>query len=369
MCYKSYVHIVKTVLFTILIIAMIAAVSMNRTPEPQKNLTRVVLAQTDQIEVINFKDITLRGWLPWWRKDDIGQIFNKIPSNFEVSPFYLTLTKEGTISTDKKIDAPKNYISIPTIANEFDKQRVADILANEQTMDSHIQDLLEITQSLNAPGIEIDYENIPREYRESFTLFIQKLGNKLHNQNKLLYVALHAKTSEFKAYAGAESQDYEDICKVADKCTIMAYDKHYKGSGPGAITPLSWLKEVIAFAQLEIPQDKLVIGLPFYGYEWPTGKRGTSRTYSNILEYKAENNYSMLFDSEEQTPYIDTGTSQLWFDNEESLLSKMTYARSKGVKHFAFWALGGEGDLLRNLLSKLQQEQTTPIVTSQTTTQ
>lgn len=302
---------------------------------------------------ISFDDITIRGWLPYWRQNEIESTFYNLPSSLEVSPFYLTLTKEGAISSEKKIRLPEGYTTIPTISNEFEHERVAKILETSQTIDAHIQDIISYTIEDNVPGIEIDYENIPREYRESFTQFILKLGERLHQENKLLYVALQAKTSELKVAAGAESQDYKAICEIADKCTIMAYDKHWKGSGPGPITPISWLKEVIAYAQTEIPNEKLVIGLPLYGYEWPTNQPGFSRTHDNILQYSSENQYNILFDNHEKTPYINTGTSQLWFDNEESLHAKMYYARSKGIQHFAFWALGGEGELLRNLLKKI----------------
>jgi spore germination protein len=357
MCYKTYVSLMKPVLFSILTILIFVSVAATRNPQQDIKLTRVVRPMEVTKSSLNFNDVTLRGWLPWWRKDDVNEIFSQIPDDFEVSPFYATLTKEGTISEDKKITAPTKYFSIPTIANEFDQERINLVFKDETSIDNHVADIIEYVTKNNYPGIEIDYENIPRVHRESFTTFIQKLSIKLKMQRKLLYVALHAKTSEFRAYAGAESQDYEDICSVAHKCTIMAYDKHYKGSGPGPVTPLPWLKEVIAFAQTEIPPEKLVIGLPFYGYEWPTGKRGTSRTHANILEYAQSNQFNMLFDTENQTPYIDTGTSQLWFDNEESLYAKMSYARSKGVRHFAFWALGGEGDLLRNIIEKISQEE------------
>lgn len=345
--------IIKPALYSVIGISVLILIAAARIPDTAStDLTRVV-SQSENTTKVLPKEVSIRGWLPWWRRSEIQSTLHNIPYQVEISPFYLTLTAEGTISQDKKVVVPTQYRSIPTIANEFDQKRVAKILESEASMDAHINDLVQLTINSNYPGIEIDYENISREYREQFTIFIQRLNDRLDQKDKQLYVALHAKTSEFKAFAGAESQDYQDICKAADKCTIMAYDKHWKGSSPGPVTPYSWLKEVIAFAQTEIPNEKLVIGLPLYGYEWPTNKRGSSRTYANILAYIAEHQYPIIFDEAEQTPYIDTGKSQLWFDNEQSILTKMNYARSKGIYQFALWSLGGEGELTRNIIKAI----------------
>lgn len=300
--------------------------------------------------------IEISGWLPWWDWENALQTVRSTPEMKTISPFTYILEKDGVIRNKKSLpaDFKDKYTIIPTISHDLEADRLQSILEDPTEREAHINDLVAIAN--NYHGIEVDYENIPRQYKNQLSQLIEELAAKLHAQNKLLYLALHAKTNDVVSYAGAGSLDYARLCKAADKCRVMAYDYHYSGSPTaGAVTPLYWLKEVITYSKKHIPQDKLVLALPLYGYEWAAPRKGASKTQKQIKEIIANGGESVeqLFEENSQTPFLKYGeNTELWYDNEQSLKAKMAYAKSQGIYQFAFWRLGGDEGILNEIVKQ-----------------
>src|SRR5581483_195793 len=133
-------------------------------------------------------------------------------------------------------------------------------------------------------GIDIDYEAVPAASRDDFTAFLTTLAEKLHAAGKLLSVTVHAKTSDRPTWAGPGAEDWPAIGRVADTVKIMCYDYSWKGSPPGPIAPLDWIDAVATYAQSAIPNDKIMIGLPWYGYNWSASSATTSVSYLSATQ-------------------------------------------------------------------------------------
>lgn len=298
------------------------------------------------------QSIEISGWLPWWDWENALQTVRDTPQMKIISPFTYILEDDGVIRNKKSIPAEfKSLTIIPTISHDLKANRMLTILQDKAQKEDHIKQVLEIAQ--NYQGIEVDYENIPREHKDQLSQLVEELATRLHAQDKLLYIALHAKTNDIVTYAGAGSLDYTRLCKAADKCRIMAYDYHYSGSPTaGSVTPLYWLKEVISYSQKHIPNNKLVLALPLYGYEWASPRKGSSKTQKQINEIISNGGESVeqLFEEKSQTPFLKFGeNTELWYDNPQSLKTKMAYAQSQGIYQFAFWRLGGDEGILNQL--------------------
>src|SRR5439155_310781 len=68
-------------------------------------------------------------------------------------------------------------------------------------------------------------------------------------------------------WAGA--YDYAAIASAADLYLVMSYGFRTSGSdAPGSTAPLSWVDATLAFAVGQLPADRVLLGIPFYGYDW-----------------------------------------------------------------------------------------------------
>jgi spore germination protein YaaH len=220
------------------------------------------------------------------------------------------------------------------------------ILTEPDTEEFYLTQLQPLITNPLYDGIELDYENIPFEYRQQLTAHVQKVAALVKQQNKKIYLALHAKTNDLIAYAGAGSLDYPALCAAVDNCRIMAYDFHYSGSKPGSLVPQYWLSEVLDYSLKHIPTDKLTLALPLYGYLWTDNANGRSLTQAQISQLSGTEQWDELAVS----PYIQVNENQIaYFENSTSLQQKINYAKSRGIYQFSFWRIGDEEQVLQEL--------------------
>ena len=127
--------------------------------------------------------------------------------------------------------------------------------------------------------------------------------------SNLLHADLPAMSSFNGSIGGENWCDYEYMNTVLDSATIMSYGFSWAGSAPGPTTPLWWAEDVYNYAITVIDSNKLIMGLPAYGWRWyidhapaPGGYRGTSQTYYAAL-YWLQGLYNHTGDAPPQ-PFI-----------------------------------------------------------------
>ncbi len=140
----------------------------------------------------------------------------------------------------------------------------------------------------------------------------------------------------------------------------MGYGYHSSGSNPGPLSPLHggdpWSRyslewTVEDYIKWGCPPDKIIVGLPLYGREWPTTDNSvpgtatadsSSVTFSKAWTY-AESNET-FYDTVTDTPYMfRSSTSQLWYDDTDSIGVKIAWAVETELLGVGFWALNYDG--------------------------
>jgi spore germination protein len=117
-------------------------------------------------------------------------------------------------------------------------------------------------------GINIDFEGIPDDLRDEFTIFFVNLATQL-NDSRVLSIDVPAMTGDTTS-GWAGWCDYRALGGIADMVMIMTYDAHGGWTEAGEVAPTSWVRDVMAYATRSIPRAKIYAGIPFYGYDWST---------------------------------------------------------------------------------------------------
>lgn len=164
------------------------------------------------------------------------------------------------------------------------------------------------------------------------------------------------------------------ISKIVDYIVLMGYDYHYIYSlRSGPVAPIGGaglvreydVETAIKLALQTIPAEKLILGIPLYGYEWDTlsdhpvsavipgsGKTASSRRVSEILA--SCDNCLKGIEGAAQQPFIIIPESnyfrQIFYENEESLSKKLELSEKYKLGGVAFWALGYEDSTILNPL-------------------
>lgn len=336
------------------------------------------------------------GFLTYWRSEDadIKNIQHNLLS--EIIYFSLSVDKNGRIirvinnETDPgwlnwknqkirdlvaktQIMGGKFVVSIAMQKNNV----IESFLKNSQAQKNLMNEVEQEIKKNRLDGINLDFEysgSPEAKLRNQFTTFASDFTSKLRSVFPKIEITIDVYPLSIR------KQRLVDIPKVEpyfDKFIIMAYDFYASYSDTtGPIAPISGYAQKKYIFDIEttyqdfvkyINVNKLVLGIPFYGYDWPVEK--ADEFMSKTLEQNDQNGYVEVlsysrmrkdpkfnvpdhckWDLLAQAPwcwYIDEKTNtarQAWFENTKSIESKFNYVNNKKFAGIAIWTLGYDRD-------------------------
>jgi spore germination protein len=331
------------------------------------------------------KECAVVASLPYWAHDRALESFKENINLIDhLSVFWYHMDPEGNINTYLKARESPELIDLAhqhgvkvfaLIANlpddergpagDWDAARVGRVIRSEARRAAHIADLIELTRRMRFDGILIDYEALPCEYRGAFTDFIKELGDALHDEDKLLAVAIHPKTCEGdpKENNGSRAQDWDALHRYADQLHFMIYSQHTAATRPGPVASLEWVERVLRYAleERQVPRAKLYMGVPLYAEAWresePDAYRGlkVDLTFADVQQRKREHEGVEMWSAQHHSPYMEFHDGEgikniIWFENQQSSQRKLALAADLGVCNIFLWRLGGEDPGIWQLL-------------------
>jgi|WetSurMetagenome_2_1015567.scaffolds.fasta_scaffold00385_4 spore germination protein len=291
----------------------------------------------------------ISGWVAWWKEEQAYDLIEKYQGKIKnVSPVWFIIGDDYKLANVGKIDRrrviadlKKEKIKVlPTLGTELTAEKLSRFLNNERLIDNFIFQLTNEIISLNTNGIDIDIENIKRQDRDKFTLFLSKLSAELVKNNLLLSVTVNAQTANEKSEEGS-TQDLKKIGKIASEVRIMVYDKHSAASGPGAIAPLDWAESVVSYSTQFVDINKIVIGIPSYGYIWTNNKDASGLQYDEFRKYLENKKYSQSVNGASGETVVNGNDFVGWLSDSQAMIKKIENLRKNGINKFIIWNLGG----------------------------
>ena len=244
---------------------------------------------------------------------------------------------------------PLMHLSSLTEEDTFSSQRAADALTDRPRQQTLIDQVMETISAKGYRGLDVDFEYIPAAQREDYAAFIRALRLRLAPLGLPVVAALAPKT-----YAGQpgllyEAHDYALLGAAADYVLLMTYEWGYTYGPPMAVAPLPNVRRVLDYAVTVIPREKIYLGIPYYGYDWPLPFRQgetRARSISNqtavalALEERAE----IQYDETAQSPWFrytagDGAVHEVWFEDARSLAAKLGLIREYGLHGAGYWNL------------------------------
>lgn len=203
-----------------------------------------------------------------------------------------------------------------------------------------IDGLIEASKTYD--GLQVDWELVSPEDDENFIEFLKILKSKLGEKTLSIAIPARIRTLSKDAY------NYEKLAKVADKIIIMAYDEHWDTSKPGPIASTDWCKKISDYAKSQIPPEKLVMGLSFYGRAWRDDTLGgKAYIYPTLQKIMEENKVKNHRRDEYGVPSF-TITKKLnitaFYDDETSLFVRTKMYAENEIKALSFWRVGQEDE-------------------------
>jgi spore germination protein YaaH len=325
------------------------------------------------------------GFFPYWMLPNQDQI--DLAPLTSISLFGLEVDGNGNVITgnadddvsggwamwrDPKLDdllkrAKDEDVKIYLTLKCFDSSNIEKIATSDDAQKTLIANALYFVNSKALDGINIDFEyvgNPTDEVRSGFTRFITNLNAELKRQvpNTVLTIDTYLVSGSEKGIF-----DIPMLAKNSDAFVIMGYDMHTPLGEPGPVSAMGGVTNIIGYVQNYLEQvdaSKLILAVPYYGYDWPETQASPSADMVKILPYAEimtqSQNLQLNWDDTSETPSFtyndDAGQPRIvHFDNVRSLGIKYDFINQKNLRGVGIWALGYDGqnqDLEKLLIDK-----------------
>ena len=230
----------------------------------------------------------------------------------------------------------------------FNNYLIHAVLSDENARNALITNVRNTVEDSGYQGVNIDFEFILSEDRDLFTAFVRNMTFTIRELGYEVTVDLAPKTSDNQPGVLYEGKDYAALGQAADRALIMTYEWGYTYGPAMAVAPINKVREVLDYAVTVIPNRKISIGVPNYGYDWRLPYvRGESKavTIGNIeaLQIAINNNSEIRFDEVAKTPYFtyvsDGTTHEVWFEDARSILAKYKLIREYDLYGLGCWQI------------------------------
>ncbi len=223
---------------------------------------------------------------------------------------------------------------------------VATVLNTTSSRDTLVNNLIAAAITYDLDGINIDIEQLSNAAAGGYSEFIRELSLKCENNDIILSVDTNVPQENINVYNRTVLSDYYDYN------IIMTYDEYTDGSTEaGSCSSINFVTEAAANIVEEVPQEQVIMALPFYTRVWTTASDGSLSNYSLGMSsqdsFLSENNVTAQWDEETQQYYAefenaDGSTVQVWLEEEESMAKKLEVYSEYQFAGLAFWRLGYE---------------------------
>jgi hypothetical protein len=213
--------------------------------------------------------------------------------------------------------------------------------------------LVNLVEAKNFDGINIDFEGAGSSDQQGLDRMMARVSSIIRAADSHWQI-----TMDTYASSAGDPDGFYDIAGLApsvDAFFVMAYqmggptgsaNPQFSGSNFSAEEALNEYSQVV-------PASKVVLGLPFYGYDWPTTGPSSSASATGPATPVPDaqivtKSTSVYWNQASGTAWIAFKSGkqwhQTWFEDPTSLSLKAQLATNAGARGVGIWALGMEGN-------------------------
>lgn len=346
---------------TLFSIARQYSVTIDRLLQNNPFLNGKTLIQPGQILIIRYDNegkrcITVNGYA---YPSISGNTLDKtLPHLSYITPFSYGFKADGSLvmlADDVIVEAarakgvpPIMLLTTLNTEGKFDNTLSQLLLNDTEMQDFLINQIIETMQLKGYRILDVDFEFVFPESREAYALFIHRIKLAFEPYGYKVWVALAPKTSADQSGLLYEAHDYALLGKIADCVLLMTYEWGYRYGPNMAVAPINKVRQVVNYALTEIPPEKILLGIPNYGYDFtlpytPNESEATTISNTDAVKLALEKNVAIEYDENSQAPffrYNENGkTHEVWFEDARSIQAKLALADENELLGISIWNL------------------------------
>jgi len=208
-----------------------------------------------------------------------------------------------------------------------------------ETRSLFISKIVSLAEVYNIDGIDVDIEN--ELINDQYAGFVYDLAAAIKPKRKLLTAALASWNSDLI---------HDTTLSRYDFINIMSYDKTgpWDTTRPGQHSPYSMVNDDFNYfnRKRNIPSDKLLIGLPFYGYGFGAGTPFGMSYKQIIARYPG---------AESKDEMLTTEGATIYYNGIATIKQKTVFAKQNKASGIMIWQLLGDTTGSLSLLKAINE--------------
>jgi len=241
------------------------------------------------------------------------------------------------------------HLSTYTEDDRFDAGRAELVLTDQAIQDALIEELVSTMSAKGFAGLDVDFEFLPSSLAAAYAAFLLRLRRRLNPYGWFVWAALAPKTSAAQPGLLYEGHDYGAVGAATNAVLLMTYEWGYTYGPPMAVAPLPSVRAVLDYAVTEIPSEKILLGIPNYGYDWPLPyiqgiTKAQSISNQDAIRLAIRYQIAIQYDETAQAPHFhytdEAGTvHEVWFEDARSMQAKLALIAEYGFRGAGIWNL------------------------------
>ena len=294
-------------------------------------------------------------------------------------PTWYSVDKDGMVwgGPDPLVmkTAKSHHVEVMPIVTGFDfnPEVFHQFLNNATAHKPFIQALVRECKSNGYTGFQFDFENINWMDGEALSNLVTEAAQALHQDGFQLSIATVPNAPGYPGQTGFDywifrdwqgAYDLESLTKSVDMICLMTYDQHTSYTPPGPVAGYNWTIQNMDYALKFMSKDKLMLGIPLYGYHWYAGMPRQEKPPQNIAarsisEPEAAHlaeayDAGVQWDSTDHTSwfyfYRDNMREWVYFTDAKTFQDRLQIVKDRGLEGFCSWVLGDEDPKIWDLL-------------------
>jgi spore germination protein len=244
--------------------------------------------------------------------------------------------------------APMMVITNLAEGEGFSSDLAHTILTNEQLQNTLLDNVTKVLKEKNYFGLDIDFEYVYPYDRENYNNFLRKVSARLGPQGYTITTALAPKLSADQTGTLYVAHDYPVHGALVDHVILMTYEWGYTYGPAMAVAPIDQVEKVLNYAVTAIPSEKILMGMPNYGYDWtlPFVQGSAARSINNVGAVSQARNVgaNIMYDSTSQAPFYNYYDSEgkeheVWFDDARSIEARLGLVSEYDLGGVSYWTI------------------------------
>ncbi|HEY8740733.1 MAG TPA: glycosyl hydrolase family 18 protein, partial [Candidatus Dormibacteraeota bacterium] len=239
-------------------------------------------------------------------------------------------------------------------AKTFDAPTLHRLVTDQSASAVLVAQLAEAIRSKAMDGANLDFEGTGGADRSAMAAFVRRVADGLHAEGAHWQV-----TVDTYASSAGDSSGWFDVRAMepsVDAFFVMAYDMDESGvaSPTAPLTGYSTNDEAAVSSYVAaVPRNKVLLGVPFYGYDWVTGGNAPNQAATGAptpVSYAqvSAGAHPSQWDDVGKVPWTayqqDGHWHEVYYDDPTSIALKAQLASSYRILGTGIWALGMDGN-------------------------